>query len=79
VWQTAQAEGCFLVTADKGFSDIRKYPPGTHVGVLILRPNEEGIKPLLDLVRRVLGAGALDRLRGTVTVASPRSIRIRKP
>ena len=79
VWQAVQAERRFLVTADKGFGDIRTYPPGTHGGVLLLRPDEDGIDPLVQLVRRVLRVGDLDRLRGTVTVASPRSIRIRKP
>lgn len=79
VWRAVQAERRFLVTADKGFGDIRTYPPGTHGGVLLLRPDEDGIDPLVQLVRRVLRGGELDRLRGTITVASPRGIRIRKP
>ncbi len=78
LWQAVQAEGRFLVTADKGFSDIRLYPPGTHGGVLLLRPDDDGISPLLDLLRRVLRGRGLDPLRGTVTVATPRGIRIRK-
>ena len=79
MWRAVQAERCFLVTADKGFGDIRTYPPGTHRGVLLLRPDEDGIDPLVQLVRRVLRGGDLDHLRGTITVASPRGIRIRKP
>ena len=77
-WETVQAEQRFLVTADKGFADVRAYPPGTHGGVLLLRPDEDGIGPLVDLIRRVLGAEVLDGLRGTVTVATPRGIRIRR-
>ena len=38
LWQAVQAEGQFLITADKGFADVRKYPPGTHQGVMLLRP-----------------------------------------
>ena len=79
LWQAAQSEQRFLITADKGFGDIRVYPPGTHAGILLLRPNEDGIGPLVHLVRRVLADEPLDRLRATVAVASPRSIRIRKP
>lgn len=30
LWQVVQQEGCFFVTADKGFGDVRLYPPGTH-------------------------------------------------
>lgn len=79
LWQTVQSERRLLITADKGFGDIRAYPPGTHAGILLLRPEEDGIGPLIHLVRRVLAEETLDRLRATLTVASPRSIRIRKP
>ena len=49
LWQAAQSEQRFLITADKGFGDIRVYPPGTHAGVLLLRPEEDGIGPLESL------------------------------
>jgi predicted nuclease of predicted toxin-antitoxin system len=45
LWEIAQEEGRFLITGDKGFANIRKYPPGTHYGVLLLRPDGEGIPP----------------------------------
>lgn len=77
LWAAVQAERRFLITADKGFADVRVHPPGTHGGVLLLRPDEDGIQPLVDLMRRVLHEGVLDQLRGTVTVATPRGIRIR--
>jgi len=38
VWAAAQAEGRFLVTHDLDFSDTRKFEPGQHAGVLIVRP-----------------------------------------
>lgn len=37
VWSAAQMEGRFLVTQDLDFSDARKFRPGTHAGVLIVR------------------------------------------
>jgi len=78
LWQAVQVERRFLITADKGFGDIRLYPPGTHGGVLLLRPDEGGIDPLLDLLRRVLEGKGLEPLRGTVIVATPRGVRIRR-
>jgi len=45
LWKVVQEERRFLVTADKGFWDIHAFPPGTHAGVLLLRPDEDGIKP----------------------------------
>ena len=78
LWQVVQAEGRFLVTADKGFGDIRSYPPGTHAGVLLLRPDRDGIQPVMDLLERVIAHYDLQALAGTITVATPRSIRIRR-
>ena len=53
-WQAVQTNQQFLITADKGFGDIRVYPPGTHTGILLLRPDEVGIRPILDLLKMVL-------------------------
>jgi predicted nuclease of predicted toxin-antitoxin system len=78
LWQAIEAEQRFLVTADKGFADIRVYPPGTHAGVLLLRPDEDGIRPTLELLEQVLASFDLTVLAGTVTVATPRGIRIRR-
>ena len=81
LWQAVQSEQRFLVTADKGFGDIRLYPPGTHAGVLLLRPDEDGIRPVIELLERVLASydlEALEALAGTVTVVTARGIRIRR-
>jgi predicted nuclease of predicted toxin-antitoxin system len=42
VWQTAQAGQRFLVTQVLDFSDIRKYAPGTHHGLLLVRLPQRG-------------------------------------
>lgn len=78
LWEAVQAEQRFLVTADKGFGDLREYAPGTHAGVLLLRPDEDGIRPVMDLLRRVLDNYALADLAGSTTVATPRAIRVRR-
>jgi predicted nuclease of predicted toxin-antitoxin system len=51
LWTAVQESESYLVTADKGFGDIRVYPPGTHFGILLLRPSEDGIRPVLELLR----------------------------
>ena len=79
LWQSVQAEGRFLITADKGFADIRVYRPGTHAGVLLLRPDQDGIRPTLSLLQRVLANYDLEDLRGTVAVATSRGLRVRRP
>ena len=54
LWRRLQAESRFLITADKGFADIRTYPPGSHWGVMLLRPDQDGIRPTVELVEKVL-------------------------
>ena len=78
LWKAVQGEGRFLITTDKGFGDIRRYPLGSHQGVLLLRPDQDGIMPLVDLFRLLLEQQRLDTMRGMLTVTTPRGIRIRK-
>ena len=77
LWPIVQTEQRFLVTADKGFADIRMYPPGTHCGVLLFRPDKDGIWPILSLLEQVLESCDLNELKRTVTVVTHRGIRIR--
>ena len=78
IWQAVQEESRLLITADKGFGDIRRHPPGTHHGVILLRPDEDGIRPLLDLIHRLLGGRPLEGFAGTVTVVTASGIRVRR-
>ena len=78
LWQAVQDDDQFLLTADKGFSDIRAHPPGSHGGVLLLRPGEDGIRPILDLLKMVLAEVDINQLIGTISVATPGGLRIRR-
>jgi predicted nuclease of predicted toxin-antitoxin system len=42
IWESAQTEERLLITQDLDFSDIRKFAPGTHHGLLVVRlPDSE--------------------------------------
>jgi len=46
VWQRVCAEGRFFITLDLDFSDVRRYPPGSHHGIMLLRPQTRaGARP----------------------------------
>lgn len=77
-WARIGLESRLLITADKGFGDVRAYPPGSHPGILLLRADGESILEYRALVERVLAKHNLAALVGTTTVATPRSIRIRR-
>lgn len=78
LWPKVQAERIFFVTADKGFGDLRAYPPGSHAGILVLRPERESVPEFRRLLDQVLAKHRLESLAGYVTVASFRSIRVRR-
>lgn len=48
VWQAAQEAGRFLITQDLDFSDIRKFSPGTHYGLMLVRLRAPGRRALAD-------------------------------
>jgi predicted nuclease of predicted toxin-antitoxin system len=79
LWPRVQQEGRWLVTADKGFADLRTYPPDSHAGVLLFRLDEESRRGYLELARTALQRLELEKLAGAVIVVTHRGIRIRKP
>lgn len=50
VWERAQRDGRFLITQDLDFSDIRKFAPGTHHGILLIRMREPSRRALEERV-----------------------------
>ena len=78
LWTRMVDEGVCFVTADKGFGDLRSFPPGTHPGILVLRADRESILEYQRLLASVFEKHSLESLAGTITVASPRSVRVRR-
>jgi predicted nuclease of predicted toxin-antitoxin system len=64
LWPRVQQEKRWLVTADKGFADLRSHPPGSHAGVLLIRLHEESRRGYLELARVALERLDLSSLRG---------------
>ena len=75
----ATHEDRLLFTLDRGIGDLRHYPPGSHAGIVVLRPVAQDPGSILALTERLLRAHTLDDLRGCVVVVEPRRIRIRRP
>ena len=66
VWQAAQAADRFLITQDLDFSDVRRFMPGTHGGLLLVRLAQPGREAL---VTRVCRYALCDRTRRAVEAA----------
>jgi predicted nuclease of predicted toxin-antitoxin system len=79
VWLTTHSEGRFFITLDLDFGDIRRYKPGSHPGVLLLRPRTKGAQAVQKVLSRVLQQYPLTTLRGCLVVADEARTRIRRP
>jgi predicted nuclease of predicted toxin-antitoxin system len=79
VWAVAQREQRFLVTQDLDFSDARRFAPGTHAGVLIVRlPDSEQWRAADHLVAWFSGLDA-STWAGCLVVATPHKVRVSRP
>lgn len=56
VWAAAQATGRFLITQDHDFSDMRRYAPGTHAGLLLVRLAHPGREALVACVTTIFSS-----------------------
>jgi predicted nuclease of predicted toxin-antitoxin system len=79
VWSAAQREGRFLVTQDLDFSDARRFVPGTHAGLLLLRLSEPNRRVLESYVTGLFRDELVDTWTGCVVVATDAKVRVRRP
>ncbi|MFQ5968545.1 MAG: DUF5615 family PIN-like protein [Acidimicrobiia bacterium] len=77
--EAAVSEDRILITVDRGFGDVRVYPPGTHPGIFVLHARELRPSVLLMLVATFLGEHALDDFSGCNVVIEPGALRVRRP
>ena len=73
VWAATQAASRFLVTQDLDFADSRRYPPGTHAGVLVIR-RLDGSAAVTHATLQVLTAYT-DSLAGALIVTDGKRVR----
>lgn len=79
VWNAAQSAGRFLITQDLDFSDVRRYTPGTHAGLLLVRLPKPGRDALLERVSMLFATEAVNEWRGCLVVATERKVRVKRP
>jgi predicted nuclease of predicted toxin-antitoxin system len=79
VWQHVLVEHRFFITLDLDFADVRRFAPGTHPGILLLRPRAHGRQGVLDVLNRVLRDHPLQTLAGCLAVADESHTRVRRP
>jgi predicted nuclease of predicted toxin-antitoxin system len=79
VWSGAQNAGRFLLTQDLDFSDRRKFRPGTHHGLLLIRLRAPGRVALSEKVRRLFENEDVESWARSFVVVSERKLRVLRP
>ena len=75
----ATDERRMLFTLDVEFADLRKYPPGSHAGVILFRPRTMGPLAVNDFILRFVEETDLAQLSECVVVVDPDRLRVRRP
>jgi predicted nuclease of predicted toxin-antitoxin system len=79
IWRAAQNAGRFLITQDLDFSDARRFRPGTHHGLLLVRLREPGRNALLQRVHAIFQTEDAESWRGCFVVVTEHKLRVRRP
>lgn len=79
VWQVAQSAGRFLITQDVDFSDVRRFAPGTHAGLLLVRLAKPGRDALVFRIATLFATENVDQWRGCLIVTTDHKVRIKRP
>lgn len=68
-----------IITLDRGFGDVRIHPPGSHPGIVVLRPVSQDPTSVDHLVDRFLDGHDLADFEGCVVVVESERVRVRRP
>lgn len=79
VWQAAQREGRILITQDLDFSDTRKFRPGSHYGIILIRLQSPSRANLMARTMDVFDGEVVSSWTGCFVVITERKVPVRKP
>jgi len=68
-----------LLTLDVEFADLRKYPPGSHPGILLFRPLSYGPRSVNQFIIDFMSSTDLEKLISCVVIIDSTRVRIRFP
>lgn len=78
IMELARREHRTLITFDKHFADVLRYPPGTHWGIIRIRIHPPVLSDVLQALDRFFHQFDLSTIRGTLVVLEKEGFRIRR-
>jgi len=79
VWVAAQREERFLITQDLDFSDIRRFRPGDHHGILLVRLRNPGRLALAKQIWEIFSKENIKDWQGCFIILTDLKLRIHRP
>jgi len=79
IWRAAQHESRILITQDLDFSDSRKFQPGSHHGIVLIRLQSPSRQNLIARANELFDTEDVSGWAGCFVVVTERKIRIRRP
>lgn len=79
IFRYAGAHGYVLVSGDKGFTSLLRFPLGSHPGIIVVRfpPHTPAEKKVRILTRWLVPLEEED-VKGNLLIVEPRGIRVRR-
>lgn len=78
VWEATQKESRFLITQDMDFSDSRRFAPGSHHGVLLIRLHSPNRRDLIERIGSLFESLSVDEWARGFVVVTEHKIRVVK-
>ena len=75
--EVCQREKRVLITLDNDFADIRTYPPQEYSGLVVLRLKEQGMKHVMETIRRLMNIISNEPMDKSLWIVEEQKIRIR--
>ena len=77
ILQKATEEDRMLMTFDLGFADVRRFPIGSHGGMVVFRFHDQRWSAMKEPVERLLASGLLQKLRQGLAIVDETRVRFR--
>lgn len=79
VAKAARDAGRMLLTLDLDFADLRRFRPGTHPGIVVLRPDRLGPSEVRRLLLTTLSSINVSEMAECLVIVQRDRIRVRRP
>src|SRR3972149_1137384 len=79
IWAAAIASDRILLTQGLDFSDIRRFVPGTHPGLLLVRLDHPSRTAIMQRMHQILQTEDMEAWKGCIVVVTRHKIRVRRP